>query len=39
MVKSAAAAAAALSRSIDFGVNTISGLTRPDSACQRSRWK
>ena len=30
---------AVFSRSIDLGVNTISGLTRSDSACQRSRWK
>ena len=39
VVKSAIGETAALSRSIDLGVNTISGLTRLDSACQRSRWK
>jgi hypothetical protein len=30
---------AALLRSIDFGVKTISGLCAGLSACQRSRWK
>ena len=39
VVKSATGDVAAFSRSIDLGVNTISGLSRPDSACQRSRWK
>jgi hypothetical protein len=39
LVKSEAADVAALLRSSDFGVKTISGLPRPDRACQRSRWK
>ena len=39
VVNSLTAEAAAFSRSIDFGVNTISGLCRPDRPCQRSRWK
>ena len=34
-----AADAAALSRSIDLGVNTTSGRVRRECACQRSRWK
>ena len=38
-VKSATGEAAVFSRSIDLGVKTTSGLRRPDSACQRSRWK
>jgi hypothetical protein len=39
LVKSATADVAAFSLSMDLGVKTISGLRRPDSACQRSRWK
>ena len=35
----AALVRAAFSRSMDLGVNTISGLCRPDRHCQRSRWK
>ena len=38
-VKSSLADPAALRRSIDFGVNTTSGLWCGASACQRSRWK
>ena len=30
---------AALLRSIDLGVNTMSGRITPSSACRRSRWK
>lgn len=38
-VKSSTALTAALLRSIDFGVKTISGLRGSVSACLRSRWK
>ena len=38
-VKSAGALAAALSRSIDFGVTTTSGRWPAESAWARSRWK
>ena len=39
LVKAEVGDVAALSRSMDFGVNTMSGLFRPDMPCQRSRWK
>ena len=39
LVKAEVGDVAALSRSMDFGVNTMSGLFRPDRPCQRSRWK
>src|SRR5579875_2680392 len=38
-VKSDTGDTARFSRSMDLGVNTISGLTGADSARQRSRWK
>ena len=38
-VKSSTAEAAALSRSIDFGVKTTSGRRGLAYACRRSRWK